>query len=272
MAEHVLTVDVEDWYHPLQPDPSRWGEYEDRVCDSTRRLLGLLARRRVRATFFVLGHVAERHPELVREIAAEGHEVASHGMWHRFVYAQSPEEFRDDVGRSAELLGALAGAPVRGYRAPYFSITRHSLWALPVLRELGFTYDASIHPVLNHRYGIPGAPRTPHRRDGLLEVPPSTYPVAGVNIPCGGGAYLRLLPFAATRSMLRRLAAGGESLVLYLHPWELDPDHPRIPMPPGLRFRHYHALDATEERLARLLDEFSFGPVREVLDVAAPNA
>jgi polysaccharide deacetylase family protein (PEP-CTERM system associated) len=263
---HVLTVDVEDWYHPLDPEPARWPAYEDRVGASTRRLLQVLEEEGARATFFVLGYVAERHPSLVREIAAAGHEVASHGTLHRFVYRQTPEEFTDDVRRSRDLLGELTGAAPAGYRAPYFSITRRSLWALPLLRELGFAYDASVHPVLNHRYGIPGAPRLPHRTpEGLLEVPPSTYPLGGMNLPCGGGAYFRLLPYGVTERLLARLEAAGERIVFYLHPWEIDPGQPRLRVPAGLRFRHYRALDCTEARLRRLLRRFRFGTVREVL-------
>jgi polysaccharide deacetylase family protein (PEP-CTERM system associated) len=263
---HVLTVDVEDWYHPLDPEPGHWPRYEDRVGASTRRLLRLMEEEGARATFFVLGHVAERHPELVREIAAAGHEVASHGTLHRFVYRQTPAELEADVRASRDLLADLAGAPVRGYRAPYFSVTRASLWALPVLRDLGFAYDASIHPVLNHRYGIPGAPRLPHRTaEGLLEVPPSTFPLPGMNLPCGGGAYFRLLPYAVTERLLSRLDAAGERIVFYLHPWEIDPGQPRMRVRAGLRWRHYHALDRTEARLRRLMRRFRFGSVRDVL-------
>lgn len=264
---HVMTVDVEDWYHPLEPDPARWGGCEDRVEGSTRRLLEVFADAGTLATFFVLGDVARRHPALVREIAAAGHEVASHGMLHRFVYRQTPAEFADDVRRSRDLLADLSGAPVVGYRAPYFSITRRSPWALGVLRELGFTYDASVHPVLNHRYGIPGAPRLPHRTaEGLLEIPPSTFRLPPrVNVPCGGGAYFRLLPYAVTERMLARLERAGERIVFYLHPWEVDPGHPRVPLPAGLRVRHYHALDRAEDRLRRLVRRFSFGSVRGVL-------
>ncbi len=264
-AGHVLTVDVEDWYHPLDPDPAAWPGREDRVRRSTGRLLELFAQAGATATFFVLGDVARRHPGLVREIAGAGHEVASHGMLHRFVYRQSPAEFEADVRGSRDLLQDLAGAPVVGYRAPYFSITRRTPWALGVLRGLGFRYDASIHPVHNHRYGIPDAPRLPHRTaEGLLEIPPSTFPLAGVNVPCGGGAYFRLVPYAATEAMLRRLERAGEPIVFYLHPWEVDPGQPRVAAPAGLRLRHYWALDRTEARLRRLLATFRFRSVRDV--------
>jgi len=257
-----LSFDVEDWYHSLDPEPDNWRRYESRVEGSTRLILDLLEAARVRATFFVLGDVARLHPALVREIHARGHEVASHGMEHRFVYRQTPAEFRADVGASLDLLGSLTGAAVRGYRAPYFSITQASLWALPILSELGVRYDSSIFPVINHRYGIPGAPRTPHRVDGgLLEVPVATLRIGRVNVPCGGGVYFRILPYPLLRAALRALNRRGEEFVFYLHPWECDPGQPRISAPAALRVRHYWGLARTAEKLRRLLDDFPFAPL-----------
>lgn len=160
---NAMSVDVEDWYHCLETDPARWAGYERRIDVSVERLLEIFAETGTKATFFVLGHVAAEAPGLVRRIQEAGHEIASHGYAHRFVYGQTPQTFAADVSRSLDLLTSITGAPLRGYRAPYFSITKRSLWAIPVLRDLGLEYDSSIHPVVNHRYGIPDSPRLPHR-------------------------------------------------------------------------------------------------------------
>lgn len=268
MVTNALTVDLEDWYHGIELPPERWGEFDDRVVRSCQVLLGVLDELDVRATFFVLGDVAERHPELVREVASAGHEIGSHGCAHRFVYDQDEDEFRADVGRSVALLGECGCDDVVGYRAPYFSITQRSLWALNVLAELGIRYDSSIFPVHNYRYGIPDAEPTPHRVDGtLMEFPISTWRVAGRNVPVAGGAYFRLLPYSITRRGIAAINRAGNPAVFYIHPWELDPDHPRIRLPRRIAATHYANLRATERRLRRLLRQFSFAPMREVLDV-----
>jgi polysaccharide deacetylase family protein (PEP-CTERM system associated) len=263
---NILTIDIEDWYHCLESDPARWHAYEDRVATSTSEVLRILAVAHTKATFFVLGDVARRHPELVREIHQQGHEVACHGCQHRFVYQQTPAQFEADVREGIERLSEITGQPVRGYRAPYFSITRESLWALDILRALGIAYDSSIFPVVNHRYGIPSAQRLIHQvRPGLVELPLATFPLRGVNVPCGGGVYFRGFPYALTRNMFHRLNARGERVVFYLHPWEFDFDQPRIALPPALRLRHYWRLRKTAAKFARLLHDFSFGSVQEAL-------
>ncbi len=268
MMLNMMTVDVEDWYHCLDGNPGHWDRYEDRIDVSLRRLLDVFRRTQSTATFFVLGHVAERHLDLVGEIREGGHEVASHGYLHRFIYSQPQEQFRDDVERSLDLLSELAGKPVRGYRAPFFSITKSSLWALPILRGLGIRYDSSIHPVLNHRYGIQDAPRLPHEaQSGLTEVPVTTFPLGSLNLPCAGGVYFRVYPYRMVRRMFRSLNGRDERIVFYLHPWEIDPDHPRIPLNPGLKLRHYWALGKTEEKLERLCTDFRFASINRVLDV-----
>lgn len=262
---NVLTIDLEDWYHCLDHEPANWRLYEDRVVPAARRVLKILADNDARATFFVLGHVAERHHGLVREIRDAGHEVGCHGYEHRFVYRQTPEDFESDVGRAARLLSSITGEPVLSYRAPYFSITRKSLWALAVLRRLGFKYDSSVFPVHNHRYGIPDAPRLPYTTDeGLVEVPVSTFPVPRAHLPFAGGVYFRFFSYGFVRALCRRLNARGEPVVFYLHPWEVDDGQPRIPLPAALRLRHYWGLARTAGKLDRLLKEFRFGPVREV--------
>ena len=272
MITNALTIDLEDWYHGVELPAGRWREFEDRLVPATGRLLEILDRCEVRATFFVLGDVAERHPDLVGEVRDRGHEIGTHGCSHRFVYEQGPEEFREDIMRSLALLGGCGCTDVIGHRAPYFSITRQSLWALDVLAELGLRYDSSIFPIPNYRYGIPGARQWPHRveLDGrsLVEFPISTWRVAGRSVPVAGGAYFRLLPYAITRRGIAAINRSGKPAIFYLHPWELDPAHPRIRLPRRIAVTHYANLGATERRLTRLLREFSFAPAREVLDVA----
>ncbi len=262
----IFSVDFEDWYQGIEIERGDWGQFESRIRVGTCRLLDLLQESGTRATFFILGAAAEGAPDLVREIAHRGHEIATHGYGHEFVYDLDPEGFRADLQRSLEVLAGIVSDPVYGYRAPYFSITRDSLWAFEVLLECGIRYDASVFPVHNHRYGISDAPRFVHEvRPGLLEVPPSTWRVAGRNLPVAGGAYFRLFPYTLTRLGLRRSHAEGEPAVFYLHPWELDPDHPRLPLPRRVALTHYHNLAATHGRLRKLLAEFNFAPAGEVL-------
>jgi len=274
-AQHAFTVDVEDYFQvdafsDVVPGP-RWGDYPSRVSRNTHRLLDLLDQHQTRGTFFVLGWIAQRHPELVRDIAARGHEVASHGMSHQRVMTQAPEVFRQETRDSKRLLEDLIQAPVLGYRAATYSIVRESLWALDVLWEEGFAYDSSIFPVRHDRYGIPDAATVPHRigtpggRD-IAEFPLTAARVLGANVPVSGGGYFRLFPYAFTRWALRRVCAEGRPVVFYLHPWEVDPEQPRIA---GARLRsrlrHYLNLDRTEGRLGRLLKDFRFGTMRDCL-------
>ena len=274
---NALTFDVEDYFHVSAFDRvvprSRWDSLEHRVDASTDRVLAVLADADVRATFFVLGWVAERFPGLVRRIAAGGHELASHGYGHRLVYELSPDEFRQDLRRSRAAIESAVAAPIVGYRAPSYSITMKSLWALDVLIEEGFTYDASIFPIHHDRYGIPDAPRHPYRIDRaaghIWEIPPSTVRLAGTNLPVAGGGYFRLLPYRWTRWGIGWLNRREERpAIFYLHPWELDPGQPRLGASGLSRVRHYRNLDRTEARLRRLLKDFRFGPVSAAL--AAP--
>jgi polysaccharide deacetylase family protein (PEP-CTERM system associated) len=268
---NALTVDFEDWYHGLEIPVARWPEFEDRVEQVGKKLLVLLAETGAKATFFVLGHLAERHPQLVRDIAAAGHEIGTHGYSHSFIYRQTPEEFRAELGRSIDVLRALSGTDVLGHRAPYFSITRDSLWAFDVLADLGVRYDSSVFPVLNYRYGIPDAPRWPYEVEAagrkLTEFPISTWRVWGRNVPVAGGAYFRIFPYAVTRAAFRAINREKRPAMFYIHPWELDPGHPRIPLPRRIAVTHYFNLGATEGRLRRLLRDFRFAPMGEVLGV-----
>jgi len=243
---------------------------ESRVVANTERLLRLFDEFDVRGTFFVLGWVAERHPSLVQKIVARGHELASHGYGHRLVYSQTPDEFRTDVRRAKRLLEDAGGVEVRGYRAPSFSVTSRSLWALDVLLEEQYRYDASIFPIRHDRYGIPDAPRWPHAIDRpagrVYEVPGSTVRFGGTNLPVAGGGYFRVLPYAWTRFGISRVnRMERQPVVFYLHPWEIDPDQPRLPAGVLSRFRHYRNLHQTENRLRRLMSDFQFAPLASVL-------
>jgi polysaccharide deacetylase family protein (PEP-CTERM system associated) len=272
---NVLTFDVEDYFQVSAFDElvprADWHTFESRVCRNTERLLEILEGADTRATFFVLGWVAERFPALMRQIRLGGHEIASHGYAHRLVYAGTPGEFRDDLRRARDVIQCAAGVPVVGYRAPSYSITRESLWALDILIEEGYEYDASIFPIRHDRYGIPDWPRHVHRveRSGgrIWEVPGSTVRWGGVNLPVGGGGYFRLLPYAWTcRGIARLNRVEGRPAVFYLHPWEIDPEQPRIPAGRLTAIRHYGNLQKTEHRLRRLLGDFRFGTVRELLN------
>lgn len=276
---NAMTIDVEDYFQvsAFERHVSRdtWDRMESRVCRNTERLLEMFDQADVRATFFVLGWVAERYPALVRRIAQEGHEIASHGYEHRLVYEQTPAEFAADLRRAKYALESAAGQPVLGYRAPSYSITRQSLWALDVLIEQGYAYDASIYPIHHDRYGIPGWTRHIHRIDraggSIWELPGSTARWGGANLPVGGGGYFRLLPYWWTKLGIQQInTVDKESAVFYLHPWEVDPDQPRLGVTGLSRLRHYANLNKTEDRLRRLMTEFRFGTVGQVLSSPVP--
>jgi len=265
----VLSFDVEEHDRievaaGLNVGPALRGHYQERVAVSTRWLLDALAAADVRATFFVVGQLAQTDPGLVRAIRAAGHEVASHGWDHRRVLAMTPRAFREDVRKSKDALEQASGAAVIGYRAPTFSIVTGTAWALDVLVDSGLTYDSSIYPVRHDRYGVPDAPRAPFwavgERECLLELPPLTLSVAGVAVPMGGGGYFRLFPLWLTERALRQAAADCQPPVatLYFHPWEFDPDQTRLPLRGLNRFRTYVGLARTRGRLARLLTRHRF--------------
>jgi polysaccharide deacetylase family protein (PEP-CTERM system associated) len=267
-----LTIDVEEHFqvHAFETvvDRSTWDGHSSRVVDNTLRILRLLAEYNVRATFFVLGWVADRYPDLVKKIAASGHEIATHGYWHELVYRQTPKEFAADLTQSLDAIGrVLNGLRPMGYRAPAFSITEQSLWALDVLRDHNIIYDSSIFPLAAHdRYGISNASRFANKMcDDLWEFPVSTVRLGRQNWPVAGGGYFRLFPLWITRQAIRHLNKQGQPAVIYLHPWEFDPDQPRIPDAPLLsRFRHYVNIHKTESRLRALLNEFEFAPMCDV--------
>lgn len=276
---NAFTVDVEDWYQVADFDAvipfTRWDDYESRVQRNTDRVLDLCDEAGVTGTFFVLTWNAERHPEVVRRIVECGHEVASHGYAHRIVYEQTPEEFRADVERAKKTLEDLTGTAVLGYRAPSFSFTARSLWAPDILLDLGFRYDSSVFPVRDTLYGLPDADRFPYvirERDGrkLIEFPITTTPLLGRNLPLGGGGYLRLLPYLYMRWGMRRVNRGEQqSALVYIHPWELDPEQPRVKTAGKRGFSsHYVNLTSTESKLRRLFRDFRFAPMRDLLHLA----
>ncbi|HEX7325061.1 MAG TPA: XrtA system polysaccharide deacetylase [Rhodanobacteraceae bacterium] len=263
---NAMSVDVEDYFQVAAFERcirrEDWSRWPLRVDANTRRILDLFARHGVHATFFVLGWVAERLPKLVRDIAAAGHEVASHGYGHERLVNMDRAHFRSDVTGTKKLLEDLAGAPVQGYRAPSYSIGPTTLWAHAELREAGYRYSSSVVPIHHDLYGMPAAPRFPFYPDraGLLEVPVTTVRLAGRNWPCGGGGYFRLLPYALFQAGLRHVNRhDARPGVFYFHPWEVDPDQPRVPGAPlKSRFRHYLNLSRTAGRVERLLQAFRF--------------
>jgi polysaccharide deacetylase family protein (PEP-CTERM system associated) len=272
---NAMTVDVEDYFQVSAFDAvverATWDGRESRVSANTERLLSLFGESRVRATFFVLGWVASRFPSLVRRIVEAGHEIASHGYAHRLVYEQTPEEFRQDIRRSKALLEDISGTAVLGYRAPSYSITKRSLWALDILIEQGYRYDTSIFPIHHDRYGIPDAPRHVHvemRRNGcIVETPGSTVRWGGMNLPIAGGGYFRLLPYWWTHWGIGRLnRIERRPAIFYLHPWEIDPGQPRFEVSRATRLRHYRNLEKTEGRLRRLLADFRFSTLSALIE------
>lgn len=272
---NAMTVDVEDYFHvsafAKSIDRSDWDSQPLRVEKNTRRLLDQFDEHGIKSTFFVLGWVAERAGSLVREIADRGHEVACHGYSHQLVYNQSPEIFREETVRSKQILEDIIQAPVHGYRAASYSITKRSRWALDILAEAGFEYDSSIFPVHHDLYGMPDSPNHPYRlktQTGkpLVEFPLSTARVFGYRLPVAGGGYFRLYPYTLTKLGLGQINRDNRPFIFYLHPWEIDPDQPKVSTTWLSRFRHYRNLDKCEFRLTRLMSDFSFGTVREVLD------
>lgn len=271
---NALTIDVEDYFQvaALAEAVRRddWESMEYRVEANTDRLLARLDRFDTHATFFTLGWVAERSPELVRRIRAAGHEVASHGYSHQLIYNQTPEVFREETHRAKGILEDILGEPVSGYRAASYSITAQSRWALDILGEEGFTWDSSIFPVHHDRYGMPDAPRWPYRLTTdngyeLAEFPLSTLKLPGYTLPIAGGGYFRLFPYWFSQWGLGSINRQGQPFVFYLHPWEVDPGQPRLKVKWLSRFRHYNNLEVCEQRLTRLLQRFSFTTMSEVL-------
>ena len=266
---HIFTVDVEEYFQVNAFDGlierSRWHEQPSRLEASVDEVLSVLARFDTVGTFFTLGWIAERHSALVRRIAEAGHEIASHGWWHRKVGTMSPNEFREDVRSSKQILEDVSGRQVRGFRAPSFSIAPGGEWAFDILLEEGYSYDSSLFPIRRPGYGYPGAPREPHlvHRDAgaLMELPLTTTSLLGARVPAAGGGYLRHFPFQIIQRAFREHEQRRIPAVFYIHPWELDADQPRLPVSASVRLRHYAGLHRTKSRIERLLQEFAFTSV-----------
>jgi polysaccharide deacetylase family protein (PEP-CTERM system associated) len=276
---HAMTVDVEDYYHVAAfakvIKPSEWNNWPSRVEQNTERLLQLFDDHNIKITFFILGWVAEKYPELVKTIRQQGHEIASHGFSHQLIYTQTPDIFRAETAKSKQILEDLAQTPITGYRAASYSITRKSLWALDILAELGFTWDSSIFPTRHDNYGIPGSPEEPYRiitTNGteLLEFPLTTANVMGQSIPAAGGGYFRQYPYALSKWLFERASLNQtKPQIFYLHPWEIDPEQPRVPNASWFsNFRHYTNLKHCLPRLERMISDFHFGTMSESLGTA----
>ena len=272
---NAISVDVEDYFHTEAMSAvaprATWDNFPSRVEANTRALFELFGRFEVRGTFFFLGLVAERFPQLVREAHRLGHEVGCHSYWHRPVFRLTSQEFWDDTYRARNVIQDVIGAPVIGYRAPNFSINDSVSWAYPILEELGFLYDSSVYPVRHGLYGNHRAPRTPYQvGTNLMELPVATWRFFNQNLPVGGGAYLRILPFALMKNGLRALNESEHiPAVLYLHPWEIDPQQPRLKASWKSRMRQYTGLEGMGTRLERLLQQFAFGRVDEAVYLPA---
>lgn len=269
---NALSIDLEEYFqiHALSGliDPQTWPDFPSSVEENTVRILNLLEERRIQTTFFCLGWIAEHHREVIRRIHGKGHEIACHGYAHQVIYQQDQDKFRIDVSRAKHILEDIIGEPVIGYRAPTYSITDETLWALHILEDVGFRYDSSIFPIYHDNYGIPDAPRFPYRipDSSLVEFPISTLKLGAVNIPISGGGYFRFLPYSLTKIGLKILAGGNRPFVFYIHPWELNPDTPRVAGMDFLsRFRTYIGIERSFRRFSRLLSDFPFAPLRDVL-------
>jgi polysaccharide deacetylase family protein (PEP-CTERM system associated) len=269
--KNYLTIDVEDYFQVAAFDdiikPASWTSMECRVERNTTVILDTLQNHGVHATFFIVGWIAEKYPALVRTISRYGHEIGCHSYLHRKIYHLTPDEFREDTRRAKSILEDITGRAVFGYRAPSYSITKKSLWALEILEELGFEYDSSIFPIYHDNYGIPDAPRFEYKlpNSNLTEYPISTALVLGRKIPVAGGGYFRLFPYWFTKMSLKTINhRERKPFIFYLHPWEIDPAQPRMKHAKLLsRFRHYNNLDKTGERLVKLLEDFNFAPIRK---------
>ena len=272
---NAFTIDVEDYFQVeaftrnIKRDD--WDSFKTRVSKNTHVLLDLLEKNNVKATFFVLGWVAKRYPELVKDIDQCGHEVASHGMSHKLIYKQTRDEFRKETFESRDILENIIQKKVLGYRAATYSITKQSLWALDILCEAGFKYDSSIFPIVHDRYGIPGTNTDPHiitteKNNKIVEFPISVYQNRFFNVPVSGGGYFRLFPYLFTKTLLNSINKNDKEFIFYIHPWEIDSEQPRIEgISPSTKFRHYNNLDHTYKRLEKLLNDFEFSTTRNVL-------
>ncbi len=270
---NAFTVDLEDWYQGLEIfKVDSWDRFESRIEVSCRKILDVLKRHDTRATFFVLGRLAETNPDLIRTIHDGGHEIASHGYSHTQIFHLTPEQLRSELVRTNEAIHRITGERPVGFRAPIFSITGKTFWALDVLLENGFMYDSSIFPTINYRYGMLRANRFRHELPTssgkkITEIPVTTSKFLGINLPVGGGAYFRIWPYLITRWGFRQVNRAKKPCVFYIHPWELDPDHSVVELPKRISMTHYHRIAATEKKLEKLFRDFTFSRITDVFDI-----
>lgn len=266
--KNALSIDLEDWFcaYNLRIGVQDWDKQELRVANSTRKILAMIDKQNVKATFFVLGWFAERVPDLVREVEQSGHEIATHGYSHQVLTSMTPEQFDADLRKALAATRACVQQPIRGFRAPSFTITNQTLWAFDILAKHGIAYDSSIFPISGHPdYGIGDAPLTVHTHGAVTEVPMSVAEIAGKRVPCSGGGYFRVFPYAATKFLMQQCNRQGRPVIFYLHPWEVDPGQPRRKLSWSKSFRHYFNLNQTLARLDHLLSDFEFVPIQEVI-------
>lgn len=272
--KNIISVDVEEWFHPealqhLFP-PSEWAGNETRVIQNVDRLLALFRVHKVSATFFVLGWVAEQHPQLIEKIVQDGHEIGSHGYSHRMVTKMNEVEFQNDLRKSVQILEKISGRKVMGFRAPTFSIVYNTRWAWQILADNGFEYDSSVYPIIHDRYGMPDAPRSMYKPMGkdtdLLEFPMSTLSIGGKNMPFGGGGYLRILPLWFTKMAIKKINSENIPAIVYLHPWEFDKGQPVQPLGRVSRARHYYNIKNNLKKLDQLLMKYEFTSFKNYID------
>lgn len=275
MMINALSFDLEDWFHNTHLEKylnrSLWKTYPPRAEENTEKILSLLRSKGVYATFFVLGQVAERHPDLIRKISEQGHEIATHGWSHTRAYQQTPQEFESELKQSIKLLESITGEKVLGHRAACFSITANTQWVIDVLMRNDLAYDSSIFPIMHDKYGMVSAPRFPYvlrQQEGkkLIEFPPSTCQFFGMNIPVAGGGYFRLYPYQLTRMFISNLNRQGKPAIVYLHPPEFDTHQPELGIDPLNKFRIYIGVKGNFKKLKKLLGDFRFAPVKQVLN------
>jgi len=271
--KNILTIDVEDYFQvenfKKRVKFSDWDKYEMRVQANTEKILSILGGSNSKATFFVLGWVAEKLPHLVKKISDAGHEIASHGYGHDLIYERTPEEFKDDLLRSRTILEDIIKRRVSGYRAPSWSVTKKSLWAIDILMEERYSYDSSVFPIYSDHGGLASAKRFPHRiynhKNSIWELPISTVKIFGLNVPFSGGGYFRLLPYRFIKRSIEKINREGNPVIIYLHPWEFDAEQPRIMSDPISGFRHYVNIEKTERKLHMLLEGFDFIKIDDFL-------
>ena len=272
---NAMTVDLEDWHHSIDSILFEdWDKYESRVEANTYKILESFKESNVKATFFILGYIAQKYPSLVKEISSLGHEIATHGHSHRLIYRQTPQEFREDLKRSINVIEDVSQQKVLGFRAPYWTITKESYWALDILLDEGIKYDSSIYPIKTYLYGIPDSPVYPYvvkENNGvkLFEFPPSTITTFGRRIPVAGGFYMRLFPYWFIRSGIKRINKEGQSAIIYIHPPEFDPQKPVLKLPFKEKILHYYNLDVMEGKIRHLVSEFKFGTIKEIFKLSA---